>query len=336
MADEQKEPVENSLEESSTQEVNEDNVNALESDGKNDVENQAKAEAAAIAGEKKSFGDRVLRLTKGTNLYLLGFGVLLATAGFVVFIAVTQDNTEEAGLSLTGNDLSQEAIDELLKKDNNIGDVKETLTVEANAIFNGKVLIKDSLDVAGGLNIGGTLSLSGLTVSGNSTLQDVGISGSLSVAGNTNLTGTTSIESNLTVAGDVSIGGALSAGSLNVESIQFSNDLQILRHIDTGGSSPGASRGGAIGGAGTVSISGTDTAGTVTINTSGGVSSGIMAQITFTNAYNRTPHVIISPVGSTSGSIDYYTTRTSSGFSIGTANAPSASTTYVFDYWVAE
>ena len=337
MADDDKESVNSSLEESSTQEVSEDNVNALESDGKEDVANLAKEEAAAIkAGQKKSFGDRVLKFTKGTNLYLLGFGVIIAIAGFVTFVAITSDNTGDAGLSITGNDLSQEALDELLKTDTNVGSVTETLTVEANAIFNGKVLVKDSLDVAGALNIGGTLALSGLSVSGNTSLQDAGLSGSLSVGGNTNISGTTTIESGLTVAGDVSIGGTLSAGSLNVESIQFSNDLQILRHIDTGGSTPSISRGTAIGGAGTTSISGTDASGTVTINTGGGVTSGAMANITFANAYGQTPHVIISPVGSTSGSINYYATRTSTGFTIGTASAPSASTTYIFDYWVAE
>lgn len=335
MADDDKESVNSSLEETSTEVTSEDSAGSLEGGGEDDAANQAKEEAARL-NQKKSFADRILRFTKGTNLYLLGFGVIILIAAFVTFIAVTSDNTEDAGLSIEGSELSQEALDELLKTDTTIGDVKETLNVEANAIFSGKILVKDSLDVAGTLNVGGTLSLTGLTVSGNTTLQDAGLSGSLSVGGNANISGTAAIESNLTVAGDVSIGGALSAGTLNVESIQFSNDLQVLRHIDTGGSSPSASRGSAIGGAGTVSISGTDVAGTVTINTSGGVTSGAMANISFANAYGRTPHVIISPVGSTSGSINYYVTRTSSGFAIGTANAPSASTTYIFDYWVSE
>jgi len=336
MAEDDKESVNSSLEESSTTEVVTDDVDALESTGEDDVAKQAKEEAAAISGQKKSFGDRVLKFTKGTNLYLLGFGLLLAVAGFVTFVAMTSDNTQQAGLSIDGNELSQDALDELLKTDTSIGDVKETLTVEANAIFKGKVLVKDSLDVAGTLNVGGTLALSGLSVSGNTSLQDAGLSGSLSVSGNTNITGTTTIESNLTVAGDVSIGGSLSAASLNVETIQFTNDLRILRHIDTGGSTPSASRGSAIGGAGSVSISGTDTAGTVTINTSGGVSSGALININFANAYSRTPHVIISPVGSTSAVLDYYVTRTSTGFSVSSAGNPSPSTTYVFDYWVAE
>jgi hypothetical protein len=334
MPEDDKDSVNSSLEESST-EVSTDNANSLESGVEDAAANQAKEDEARLT-QKKSFGDRMLAMSKGTNLYLLGFGVILVIAGLVTFIAITSDDTKEGGLSIDGGELTQEAIDELLKTDTNIGDVKETLTVEANAIFNGKVLVKDSLDIAGALNVGGTLSLTGLAVSGQTTLQDAGLSGSLSVGGNANISGTTAIESNLTVAGDVSVGGTLSAGSLNVQSIQFTNDLQVLRHIDTGGSTPTAARGSAIGGAGSVSISGTDVAGTITINTSGGVTAGAMANITFANAYGRTPHVIISPVGSTSAVLNYYATRTSTGFSIASANSPSASTTYIFDYWVAE
>lgn len=338
MADEENQKVaSSSLEETSTEEVtNADDVDALESSGEEDVAKQAAADAANVNSEKKSFGDRVLKFTKGTNLYLLGFGVIIAIAGFVTFIAITSDNTDDAGLSIEGNELSQEALDELLKTDTSIGDVKETLTVEANTIFTGKVLVKDDLDVTGKLNIGGTLALAGLTVSGNTTLQDAGLSGNLSVGGTANISGTAVLESNLTVGGDVSIGGALSAGSLNVESIQFSNDLKILRHIDTGGTTPSVSRGSGIGGAGSVSISGTDASGTVTINTSGGVSAGSLALINFSSGYNQTPHVIISPVGSTSAGLNYYATRNSSSFTISTANSPSASTTYIFDYWVSE
>ena len=333
---EEEKTVDSSLEEASTEVTSStDDANALEGDP-NSQEKAEASDAAAKAAQNKGFSNRVLSLTHGLNLYLLGFGVLLAIAGFVTFIAMTSDNTDDGGLTLEGTELSQEAIDELLETDNNIGDVKETLTVEANAIFNGKILVKDSLDVAGTINVGGSLSLPGITVSGSSQFEEVNVSSNLGIGGDTNIDGTLTVNSNLSASGNVSVGGVLSAGTLSVDSIQFTEDLTILRHIDTGGGSPVASRGAAIGGAGTVSVSGTDTAGTVTVNTSGGSSSGSLVQITFSNGFTRTPHVQITPVGSTSATLDYYVTRTSTSMTIHTASAATSNTTFLFDYWVTE
>ncbi len=329
--------VDSSLEESSTKVTtgNADSANSLEGDTSSQAKAEAKDEVAKIAHDK-SFRSRIMGLTHGLNLYLLGFGVILAIAAFVTIIAMTSDNTEQAGLSLDGSELTQDAIDELLQTDNNIGDVTETLTVEANAIFNGKILVKDSLDVAGTINVGGSLSLPGITVSGSSQFEDINVTSNLAIGGNTNIQGTLTVESNLSVTGNVSVGGVLSAGTLSVDSIQFSHDLTLLRHIDTGGSAPRATRGAGVGGAGTVSVSGTDTAGTVTINTSGGAAAGSLVQITFAAAFSRTPHAQITPVGSTSASLEYYVTRSNTSMTIHTLNAPSGNTTYIFDYWVSE
>jgi hypothetical protein len=121
-----------------------------------------------------------------------------------------------------------------------------------------------------------------------------------------------------------------------VQSLQLSGDLQITRHIDAGGGTPGKSDGTALGNGGTSSVSGTDTAGTVTINTGGSPSTGCFATITFTNRFSGTPHVVVTPVGSAAGGLNYYINRSASNFSICATNSAPAGQTFSFDYIVID
>ncbi|MEZ6331213.1 MAG: polymer-forming cytoskeletal protein [Candidatus Saccharimonadales bacterium] len=136
----------------------------------------------------------------------------------------------------------------------------------SNAVFNGRALVRNDLDVAGTIRVGGALSLPGITVSGTSASENVQVANNLSIAGNSAVQGTLTVQQNLSVGGSASFAGQISAPSLSVERLILNQDLQINRHIDAGGPTPVASRGSAVGGAGTVSVSGTDTAGTVSIN----------------------------------------------------------------------
>lgn len=283
---------------------------------------------------KRSFAERVKGVTSNFNIYLIAFLVIVFIALIITYVALNTNQTDD--LSITGQDLTDEAFDELAQNESNVGDVNQTLTVEANAIFNGKVLVKDNLDVAGSINVGGPLTLPGITVAGTSAFEDVEVNNNLSILGNTSIQGTLTVNDNATVTGNLSIGGELSAASVTADSINFTGDLEISRHINTGGPSPGVTRGGAVGAGGTVSISGTDVSGTVTINTGGGPSTGVLATVTFANAYTGTPRVVISPTSSAAASLDYYVTRSTTGFTVRTVSAPSASSTYVFDFFVSE
>ena len=294
---------------------------------------EAKKTAAAQAALKEPLVKRIVKLLRNVNIYLLAFLLLMGIAIAVTYVA---QNTEDGGPTITGQNLDDEQLDELVQQETNVGDVSQTLTVEANAIFNGRVLVKDNLDVAGSINVGGPLTLPGITVSGTSSFDNVEIGNDLNVLGDANIQGSISFNGGLTVPGDGSFGGSLSASRLTVDVIDFSGDLSISRHIDTGGPNPGISPGGNIGAGGTVSLSGTDTSGTVTINTGIGPSAGNLVNINFAAAYNETPQVIITPVGQPGSQLEYYVTRTSSGFTIRSANSPSSSQTYVFDFWVAE
>ncbi|MDZ7744723.1 MAG: hypothetical protein U5K77_03115 [Candidatus Saccharibacteria bacterium] len=154
----------------------------------------------------------------------------------------------------------------------------------------------------------------------------------LSIAGNTDIQGELLVESDLSVTGSGTFGGTLSAASLNIETLQLNNDLQLNRHIDAGGATPSQTNGSALGGGGTASISGTDTAGTVNINTGNSPPAGCFITVNFSVPFNGTPHVVITPVGSSAASLNYYITKSGSSFRICTTNPPPAGANFAFDY----
>lgn len=262
------------------------------------------------------------------NIYLLMFVLLVIVAGLITFISIQSSRRNNGRNDISGQELSEEALAELSKNNVQVGDPKQTLTIASNSIFNGKVLVRDSLDVAGALRIGGALSLPGITVSGTSNFEDVQVSSNISTAGNV------TAEGNLNVAGSGSFSGALSAASINTENLALNNNLTLSRHIVTSGGVPGVSVGTAVGGGGTVSLSGSDIAGTITINTGGGPAAGVLANVSFSRAYSRTPHVVVTPVGSSAAGLNFYVTRTANGFTLATTNAPPAAKSFSFDYIV--
>jgi hypothetical protein len=268
------------------------------------------------------------------NIYLVLFvGVLFAAAatGGVLYVRSSAPQTNDLSQSL-----SQQTLDQLSSTDLSVGEPKHTLSVQSDTVFGGNVLVRSNLQIAGTLQVGSNLAIAGLRVTGNSTFDDVQITKSLALTGNEAVQGQLAVQKGLSVNGSGTFLGALSAASLSVRTLQLTGDLTLNHHLAVGGSTPTRSTGGAIGGGGTASISGTDTAGTVTINTGSSPSAGCYITVTFAKAFNATPHAIISPVGSAAAGLQYYTSRSTTNFSVCAANAPSASTTYVFDYFVVD
>jgi hypothetical protein len=118
--------------------------------------------------------------------------------------------------------------------------------------------------------------------------------------------------------------------------LQLNSDLTLTHHIVAGGGTPGRSPGSALGGGGSVTVGGSDTAGTVTINTGNAPASGCFVTVNFTQKYNSTPHVLITPVGSAAGGIAYYINRATSSFSICDATNPPSGSSFAFDYFVID
>lgn len=270
------------------------------------------------------------------NIYLLLFLLVVILALIVVFVSYTRDkSTSNKKTDINTQPLSQDVLDQLRQSDVTVGDPKQILSVEANAVFAGKVLIKDGLEVAGQLKIGGPLNVPGITASGTSTFDKLQAS-NLQISGDTNIQGQTTIQKGLNVAGNLSVGGVFSASQISIDGLQLNGDLRFNRHIDAGGGTPGRSNGNALGSGGTSNNSGTDTAGTVNINTGGGPSAGCFANLTFTQKFNGNPHVVVTPVGSAAGSLAYYINRSNTGFSICTASTPPAGQSFAFDYIVID
>jgi hypothetical protein len=149
------------------------------------------------------------------------------------------------------------------------------------------------------------------------------------------LQGQLTVQKSLSVAGAVSV-GSLSASQLTVTSLQLKGDLNISKHVITSGSPVGRTSGTGLGAGGTVSVNGNDVAGTITVNTGSSPAAGLFATVSFTQKFTSTPHVIITPVGSAAGSVNYYVNRDTGGFSIGASTPAPAGSSFSFDYFVVQ
>jgi hypothetical protein len=292
------------------------------------TEPAASADSAAPVTEAKK---GIKRFSLLSNLYLIIFGLLVLVGAAVVYISFKSNKPTTTTNKVSS--LTDQQISSIKGNTTLVGDSKQTLDVQSNSIFEGQILARADLNVAGTLKVGGPLSLPGLIVGGQSTLVQVGISGGLNVAGDTTLQGALTVQKSLTVAGSASF-GSLNVSTLSVTTLQLKGDISLNQHIVTSGGTPGRSTGTALGSGGTASVSGSDTAGTIAINTGGSPPAGCFITVDFAKSFGSTPHVVISASNSSAASLQYYTNRTSANFSVCTANVPAASTTYSFDYIV--
>ena len=272
-------------------------------------------------------------VAKHLNIYLLLFVLLLIIAGATATIlylrAKNESNTND---QLSSQSLSQSTLDQLANSDVTVGEPKHTLSVQSNAVFAGSVVVRSDLQIAGNLQVGSNLAIAGLRVSGNSTFDDVSITKSLAVTGSTSFQGGLVIGQSLNVNGTANFQGAVTAPSMTVGSLQLSGDLNLTHHITAGGANPTRTNGTALGGGGTVSVSGSDTAGTVTVNTGSSPGIGCFVTVTFATKFNATPHMVVTPIGSTAAQVGYYINRSTTTFSICDTIAAPGGVTFSFDY----
>lgn len=306
---------------------------SLDAPSENLNEQEAKSNSEKIRFiPKTKLSQKFQNRIKNINIYLLLFLIILAVSSAILYIYYQNSNKTKELATINGQELSQEELQKLSASDQQIGDAKQTLTISSNAVFNGRVLVRENLDVAGTIRVGGALSLPGITVSGTSSFENVQIASNLAITGNTSIQGALTVQQNLTVGGNGNFAGQITAPSISVDRLILNSDLQINRHIDAGGGTPAVSRGGGLGGAGTASLSGTDTAGTVNLNFGPGSSPGNLANITFSTPFSQTPHVVITPVGGACANIGYYINRSTTGFSINANSPGSPSSSCAFDY----
>ena len=214
-----------------------------------------------------------------------------------------------------------------------MGEPKQILTIQANAVFAGSALIRGDLEVAGTLKLGGDLSLTNLTVTGATQLEDVKAN-NLTVGSNLNVQGALTLNSGISVAGQSNFNGGIVASSVITGSLQLNGDLKLTHHITAGGTIPQIEKGTAVGGGGTVSLSGSDTSGSIAINTGSGPPAGCFATVTFSETFDNIPHVVVSPVGAAAADLNYYITRSTTNFVVCATNPAAAGQSFGFDYIV--
>ena len=276
------------------------------------------------------------KLMRVLNIYLLLFVFVLVIAGVIIGVAYFQSKKQSSSGVVQSQNLSQKALDQLANSDAQVGDAKQVLNVQSNAVFAGKVLVRDNLEVAGGIQVGGTVTLASLTVSGASNFEQAQVTKNISVGGDASIQGSVTISKSMQVNGGGTFNGPLAAPQITTSVFQLNGDLTLTHHIIAGGPSPARSNGPALGSGGTASVSGSDTSGTLSVNTGNGTGAGCFATITFTQKYTGTPHVSITPVGPDAGGLDYYVTRTSGSFSVCDATKPPDGASFGFDYFVVD
>lgn len=273
--------------------------------------------------------------------------ILAVNAAVIVFFmrSQTQDNSKSNQAEVT---ISSSVLDSLGVSRTATSSSDTELVVNPKSTFKNEVTIGGDVSVGGQTNLNGKLvgtdasltkldagstSVSQLNVNGDATVSNLNTREDLTVAGLTRLQGAVTVSQLLTVNNSMNVSGNLSVGgTFSIGSLQITN-LTIGGHLITRGSAPGVSAGSAVGSYGTVSISGNDVSGTVAVNAGVGAGNGILVYVTFVNQYGSTPHVVITPIGRSAGSI--YVNRTSSGFNIGVSNALSPAG-YAFDYIVMQ
>lgn len=312
----------------------ESDVNALDSSS-SVTDTTADATGGGGAPPPQKSGG-IKALLRRFNIYLLFFVFILVIAGIIVGIAYFQSKKAATTSTLKTQNLTQSTLEQVANSDATVGSSQEVLNVQSSAVFAGKVLVREDLEVAGSLQIGGTVALTNLAVSGSTQLGQTSISKDLSVTGDTAIQGSLSLSKSLQVNGGGTFSGAISAPQVTTTNLQLNGDLVLTHHISAGGGTPSRSNGSALGSGGSSSVSGSDTAGTVSINTGSSPAAGCFATISFTSKYNATPHVLLTPVGSNAGGLAYYVTRTTSDFSICDATAPPAGSSFSFDYFVVD
>lgn len=286
----------------------------------------------------------------------IGLGVVVAilalNAGIIAFVMRSQGDAEsrarESEIILSSADL-----DKLGVSRNPVGNLGTELVVGPNARFNGKLVVGSDMTVAGRLQLNsrfsasdasltkleaGDTSLGQLNVNGDGTANNLNARRDLSVAGTTRLQGPVTmsqlltVNNNASIIGNLSVGGTLTARGFQASSLISDTTLLIGGHIVTRGFAPGVSKGGALVGTDTVSISGSDTAGTVAVNIGVGSRSGIVANVSFRQAYGSTPRVVVTAIGP--GVSDVYVNRNANGFSIGVGSIGGGG--HAFDYIVMQ
>lgn len=303
-----------------------------------DLEQEQAQQAAANPPKDQPTEKKVSpikRLFRRVNVYLLIFSLIMIVTAVIAAVNYLNSQKPAPNPDIANQGLSEAALKQLANTDTSVGNTSQTLTIQGNTIIAGQTLMRGNLNVAGNIQTGGTIQGPNLTISGTSNLGTAQIN-SLQVATNTAVQGSTTLR-DLNVSGTSSFSGAMTASQITVSRLILSGNaiLQVPNHISFTGPSPSRTiNAGVLGSGGSASVNGSDTTGTINVNTGGNPSAGCFARINFNQNFSTQPHVIVSPIGSAAGQTQYYVDRNNSGFSICTSSPAPANQAFAFDYFV--
>jgi cytoskeletal protein RodZ len=277
----------------------------------------------------------IKRFFRKVNVYFLIFVLITVVGAAIAVVSFLNSQAPPTEPDVADQALTEEALQQLANTDASVGGASQTLTIQGNAIISGQTLMRGNLNVAGNLQTGGSVQAPSLTISGTTNLNDTQIN-SLQVATNTAIQGNTTLR-DLSVSGSTSLNGPVTASQITVTRLIMSGNasLQVPNHISFTGASPRfAQNNAALGNGGSASINGSDTAGTITINSGNNPSAGCFGRVTFNQAFSNPPHVTIGPIGAAAGRVQFYVERDQNGFSVCGNVAASGNQSFGFDYFV--
>lgn len=330
------------VDEAPTAETQDTPVDAL-SKTPDELDEEEKAAQAASDTDLSGLDDNLTekklspfkKFIKKVNVYLLGFILLIVIAGIITLVTYLNSQKPPEESTIGSQQLTNEALKQLANTDTSIGSNSQTLTIQGSAIINGQTLMRGNLNVANNLQTGGSIQAPAITISGAANFGQTQMN-SLQVASNTAIQGTTTLR-DLNVSGASSFSGPITTSQITVTRLILSGNatLEVPNHISFTGSSPSRMvNNSVLGNGGSVNLSGSDTAGTINVNSGNNPTSGCFVTIRFNQAFTRQPRVIVSPVGAAAGVLQFYTDRTTTSFSVCSVNAPASNQSFGFDYFI--
>lgn len=167
--------------------------------------------------------------------------------------------------------------------------------------------------------------------------NDPGVKSVLGAVGTTsssvgaNLQQTSNTFTTLNVSGMATLGGLVVSGDATI-----AGDLTVNGHLVSGGDTPTAVAEAAAGTGATVTVSGNDTAGTITIVTGSAPTPGDLAKITFKKPYTSVPRVNLTPTSAAAAGLEYFYEATPTDMRVKANSTPTAQKTYIYTYFVIQ
>lgn len=291
---------------------------------------------------------------KATFIGLLVISTILAVNGVIIWFVLKGQSDAAQKVAQESVVLSPATLNSLGLNKTPVGNLGAELVVGPNSKFKGDVTVSKNINIGGQLNLNskltagdaslaklsaGDTSVNAITINGDASATNLTLRKDLTVVGTTRLQGPVTlsqlltVNNNVNIAGSLAVGGTLTVRSFQASSLTSDTTLTIGGHIIARGTAPSISAAGGVGPTGTVSISGSDAAGTIAVNTGVGAPGGIVANVTFHQAYAQTPHVVLGAIGGGIGNV--YVNRSATGFSVG-INGAIPPGGYAIDYVVVQ